>query len=195
MTEAIMDGESGNRLRLLLVVVLLAIVAGGTVDLYLDQPREWLSLHVVYELLMIAAGLVGATALWLGWWRADRSAAALRRSLEESGAERDRWRESARSALEGLGRAIEEQFREWSLTPVEREIALLLLKGHSHKAIANLTGRGERTVRQHSVSIYAKAGLDGRAELAAFFLEDLMLPTPAPSDEQAGAAGPAPMGG
>jgi DNA-binding CsgD family transcriptional regulator len=195
MTETIMDEESGYRLRLLLVVVLLAIVVGGTVDLYLDQPREWLSLHVVYEVLMIAVGLVGATALWLGWWRADRSVAALRRSLEESGAERDRWRESARSALEGLGMAIEEQFCEWSLTPVEREVALFLLKGHSHKAIANLTGRSERTVRQHSVSIYAKAGLDGRAELAAFFLEDLMLPAPQRSDEQVGAAGTGPTGG
>jgi DNA-binding CsgD family transcriptional regulator len=178
MTEAMMDDESGFRLRVLLVVVLLAIVLGGTIDLYLDQPEQWLSLHVIYELLLIAAGLVGATALWLGWWRADRSAAALRRSLQERGAERDRWRESARTALDGLGVAIEQQFRDWSLTPVEREIALLLLKGHSHKAIAKLTGRSERTVRQHSVTIYAKAGLEGRAELAAFFLEDLMLPDP-----------------
>jgi DNA-binding CsgD family transcriptional regulator len=195
MTETIMDEESGSRLRLLLVVVLLTIVVGGTFDLYLDQPTEWLSLHVAYELTMIAAGLVGATALWLGWWRADRSATALRRSLVERGAERDRWRESARSALEGLAAAIEEQFREWSLTPVEREIALLLLKGNSHKAIANLTGRSERTVRQHSVSVYAKAGLDGRAELAAFFLEDLMLPVPERREAPVGAASTGPPGG
>jgi DNA-binding NarL/FixJ family response regulator len=52
----------------------------------------------------------------------------------------------------------------------------LLLKGHGHKQAAALTGRSERTVRQHAVSIYHKAGLSGRAELAAFFLEDLLLP-------------------
>jgi DNA-binding CsgD family transcriptional regulator len=176
MTEVMMGDESGYRLRLLLVVVLLAIVVGGAVDLYLDQPESWLSLHVIYEVVLIAAGLVGATALWLGWWRAERSVLALRRSLTERGAERDRWRESARAALEGLGRAIYAQFSEWSLTPTEREIALLLLKGHSHKAIAALTHRSERTVRQHSVSIYHKADLGGRAELAAFFLGDLVLP-------------------
>ena len=42
--------------------------------------------------------------------------------------------------------------------------------------IAALTGRSERTVRQHAGVAYDKAGLGGRAELAAFFLNDLMLP-------------------
>jgi len=64
----------------------------------------------------------------------------------------------------------------WGLTPAEREVALLLLKGQSHKQIAYTTGRSERTVRQHAVAVYQKSGLSGRAELAAFFLEDLLLP-------------------
>jgi hypothetical protein len=34
------------------------------------------------------------------------------------------------------------------------------------------------TVRQHAVSVYEKSGLQGRAELAAFFLEDVFLPNP-----------------
>jgi len=93
-------------------------------------------------------------------------------------AERDAWRERAQAALENLGQAIDAQFDKWGLTATEREIALLLLKGHGHKQAAALTGRSERTVRQHAVSIYQKAGLSGRAELAAFFLEDLFLPQP-----------------
>jgi hypothetical protein len=36
--------------------------------------------------------------------------------------------------------------------------------------------RSERTVRRHAVSVYRKSGLAGRAELLAFFLEDLLLP-------------------
>ncbi len=36
--------------------------------------------------------------------------------------------------------------------------------------------RSERTVRQHAIAVYSKSGLAGRAELAAFFLEDLLLP-------------------
>jgi DNA-binding CsgD family transcriptional regulator len=98
------------------------------------------------------------------------------RSLEERRAERDAWRASAEKALEGLGRAIDRQFDAWGLTPAEREVALLVLKGLGHKQIAGLTGRSERTVRQHAVTVYGKAGLGGRAELAAFFLQDLMLP-------------------
>lgn len=166
----------GRRLRWLLVLALVSIIVGGTVDLVLDQPQDWISFHVIFETLMIAGALLMATTLWLGWWRAERSALELRRSLEERRAERDRWRESAEQALEGLGRAIDAKFREWELTPAEREVALLLLKGYSHKAIARLTDRSAQTARQHATAIYRKSGLSGRAELAAFFLEDLMLP-------------------
>jgi DNA-binding NarL/FixJ family response regulator len=35
----------------------------------------------------------------------------------------------------------------------------------------------ERTVRQHAVAVYDKAGLVDRAELAAFFLDGVRLPT------------------
>ena len=83
-----------------------------------------------------------------------------------------------RAALEGLGRAIDAQFDAWRLTPAERAVALLVLKGYGHKQIAALTERSERTVRQHAGAVYEKAGLGGRAELSAYFLQDLMLPEP-----------------
>jgi DNA-binding CsgD family transcriptional regulator len=171
-----MGDDTGRGMRLLLVVLLLGIAVGGAIDLFLDAPERWLSVHVVYELLLITGGLGAAFWLWLGWWRAERSNVELRRSLEERRAERDAWRRSAQRALEGLGDAIDEQFRAWRLTPAEREVALLLLKGRSHKEIAATTGRSERTVRQHAIAAYQKAGLGGRAGLAAFFLEGLMLP-------------------
>jgi DNA-binding NarL/FixJ family response regulator len=100
----------------------------------------------------------------------------LRVSLDAQRAERDAWQASARAALEGLGHAIDAQFAAWRLTPTERQVALMLLKGYSHKQIAAMTTRGERTVRQHAGVVYEKAGLAGRAELAAYFLHDLMLP-------------------
>lgn len=171
-----MDEEHGTGLRLLLAGILLVIVAGGVVDLILDAPRAWLTFHVLFELGMVAAALVSATALWLGWWRARRTVATLTRSLAQRQAERDAWRASAEQALEGLGRAIGQQFDHWKLTPAEREVALLLLQGYGHKQIAGVTGRSERTVRQHAVAAYRKAGLGGRAELAAFFLQDVRVP-------------------
>jgi DNA-binding CsgD family transcriptional regulator len=179
MDDTIDDGMGDgidNRLRGILAVALLSIIIGGTADLVMDDPETWLSFHVVFELLMIAGALLMATTLWLGWWRSEHAAAGLRARLEVQREERDRWRASARSALEGLGRAIDEQFDEWRLTPAERTVALLLLKGYGYKQIAALTARSERTVRQHGGVVYEKAGLAGRAELAAFFLQDLMLP-------------------
>lgn len=171
-----MEHENQEHLRVILVVALLSIIVGGSIDLLMDQPEDWLSFHVVFETLMIAGALVMATTLWLGWWRSARSVDALRRSLEARSVERDAWRSSAEHALEGLSRAIDHQFDAWELTPAEREVALLLLKGHSHKAIAKHTERSVQTVRQHAAVVYKKAKLAGRAELAAFFLEDLMLP-------------------
>lgn len=178
MTSRLNFGDSGldTRLHVILAVALGSIIVGGTADLVMDRPQTWLSFHVVFETLMIAGALVMATTLWLGWWRSAHSAVALRQSLETQRAERDAWKASAQTALEGLGRAIDAQFKSWRLTPTEREVALMLLKGYGHKEIAGLTGRSERTVRQHAGVVYEKAGLAGRAELAAYFLHDLMLP-------------------
>ena len=50
------------------------------------------------------------------------------------------------------------------------------LKGFSHKRIGKLTDRSERTARQHAVAVYRKSGCAGRSELAAFFLEGVLLP-------------------
>ena len=86
-----------------------------------------------------------------------------------------RLRKRAESALAGFSTAVERHFQAWNLTPTEREVALLLLKGYGHKQVAARTGRSERTVRQHAVSVYEKSGLGGRAELAAFFLEGVSL--------------------
>lgn len=171
-----MEDDAPPRMRLILVVALAAIIVGGTVDLVLDQPDTWLSFHVIFELLMISGAALMAVALWLAWWRAEKSRSELVKRLELRRAERDAWQDSARKALDGLGAAIDAQFSDWQLTPAEREVSLLLLKGYSHKHVAQATGRSERTARQHAAAVYRKARLGNRNELAAYFLEDLMLP-------------------
>jgi DNA-binding CsgD family transcriptional regulator len=178
MVDLAMHERVDRRLQLLLALALTSIVVVGTIDILLDQPASWLSLHTIFETLMIAGALTMATTLWLGWWRAEHAARRLRQSLEQRTAERDMWQRNARHALEGFGRAIDEEFGAWGLTPTERDVALLLLKGHSYKAIGKLTRRSAATVRQHAAAVYQKAGLGGRAQLAAYFLEDLVLPEP-----------------
>lgn len=178
-----MDDAPDSRLSVPLLLVLLAIVAGGTVDLILDAPDRWLSLHVIYEVGMITTALVMSVVMWRRWREAIHSAGRLQAALDSHRAEREAWRAGAAQSLDGLRRAIDDRLSGWGLTPTEREIALLILKGESHKRIAGLTGRSERTVRQHAVTVYNKSGLRGRAELAAFFLQDLVLPTTPSPDE------------
>lgn len=61
-------------------------------------------------------------------------------------------------------------FETWRLTAAERDIAELMLQGLRYKQIAGKRGTSERTVRQQAQIILKKAGLDGRADLAAHFL-------------------------
>lgn len=170
------DDSPRRRFLLVVGVGLLAVVAGGLIDLYLDDPGTWRSLHVLVEVGIVALSLGLALYLLAEWFRARQALERTEHELERHREERDRWRERARTYLEGLGREIDRQFDDWDLTPSEKEVALLLIKGHSHKEIARRTDRSERTSRQHAGSVYSKAGLSGRAELAAFFLQDLMLP-------------------
>ncbi|MBW2421465.1 MAG: helix-turn-helix domain-containing protein [Deltaproteobacteria bacterium] len=159
-----------------LTALLIAIATWGVVDLVLDRPQAWLSVHVVVEVGFVLLSLGAVLYLWLGWAQARRGLGQAEDRLAANEVERDRWRERATRLLHGLGAEIDSQFERWSLTPAERQVALLLLKGLGHKEAASVLDRSERTVRQHAVSVYRKSGLAGRAELAAFFLEDLLLP-------------------
>jgi DNA-binding NarL/FixJ family response regulator len=170
-------GEQDPKIQLLLSGVFLIVVVGGVIDLILDQPDRLISAHVLFELAIVAVSLASATYLARGWYSASHLVVQLRHSLSDRKVERDAWRARASVAMEGLGTAVSQQFKEWQLTGSERETAVLLLRGYSTKKIARITDRSDRTVRQHAVSVYSKSGLSGRAEFAAFFLGDLTLPT------------------
>lgn len=168
------DTDRGFRLGL--TGLLIAIAAWGVVDLVLDAPEHWLTLHVLVEVGFVLLTLASVIYLWLGWMRARRSLGNTRDRLASNEIERVNWKARATRLLNGLAVEIDAQFERWSLTPAEREVAMLMLKGLGHKQAASVLDRSERTVRQHAVSVYRKSGLAGRAELSAFFLEDLLLP-------------------
>ncbi len=98
------------------------------------------------------------------------------RDLQTARAEGNGWRTKVRSHLAGLKAGLDLQFQEWGMTPAEREVGLLMLKGLSHKEIAALRATTEATVRQQAQSIYRKANLPGKTAFSAFFLEDLFAP-------------------
>lgn len=149
------------------------------VDVVVDYT-EGHSVHIVLE---IVAMLVVLTVVGAMMHRRELRIGNLARDLTRSRREAERWRAEAEHALKGLGAAIDAQFDRWELTPAEREVGLLLLKGLSLRDVAGARGTSERTARDQARAIYRKAGLAGRSELAAFFLEDLLLPS--------GAAAPA----
>ncbi len=69
---------------------------------------------------------------------------------------------------------IKRHFDEWHLSPSECEVALLLIKGMSTQEIAELRQTKPGTVKSQSSAIYQKAGVRGRNELVAYFVEDLL---------------------
>lgn len=122
--------------------------------------------------ILVAA--VAATA-WAALEVRDlgRERVTLLDNLARARTEGDQWRDRAQVYLQGLGEAMRAQFAAWRLTGSEAEIAMLLLKGLSHKEIAGLRATSEATVRQQARGIYLKSGLASRSELAAYFLDDL----------------------
>ncbi len=174
------------RQQRLLVVVLLAIFLVGLVDIVEDGQELVWSTHFFIDLALILLAFSTAVYLWRNLVRAQGSLRQVREALSRRSSERDAWRSRAQKLLLGLGEAIDEQLRGWELTPTERETALFLLKGFSHREIAEITGRSERTVRQHAVAVYRKSGLSGRAELSAFFLEDLLSPAMVAAEQDSG---------
>lgn len=56
------------------------------------------------------------------------------------------------------------------LTPAEREVAVLMVQGHSPGEISQQRGTAIRTVRNQVARIYAKLGVASRAEFVAAYL-------------------------
>ena len=152
------------------IVVLIAV------DLISDYHAGHGPVHFVLELFAGWLAILGVGLFARHAWTMHKAADDLERDLRAQEREAQQWRQEARNALEGLGAAIDREFAKWSLTEAERDVALLLLKGLSHKEVATARHTSEGTVRQQSLAIYRKAGLTSRASLAAFFLEGLSLP-------------------
>ena len=82
--------------------------------------------------------------------------------------------QALRAASGAFMELVDERFEEWALTPAERDVALVALKGMSISEIATLRQTSEGTVKAQTNAIYRKAGVTGRPQLLSVFVEDLM---------------------
>jgi len=159
------------------VITFLTIAFFLFIDIADDLAHGAHLTHVLLE----GIGLSISTVMFIWLYRNETKEVSYQlqtasQNLSQVMADRDVWRTKALQFLDGLGRVIDEQFEKWHLSESEKDIGLLILKGLSHKEIADIRATSERTVRQQATSIYAKAGLENKNQLAAFFLEDLILP-------------------
>jgi putative tricarboxylic transport membrane protein len=139
-----------------------------------EQRLEWM--------LALASGIV-ALLIALRWQKltARHREESLRQALQELSQEvEQRSREAEQRDQDiaairvGMNVQIEREFERWGLTCAERGVAHLTLKGLRLKDIARARNTSDRTVRQQAQAIYRKAGLDGRTDLSAYFLESVL---------------------
>jgi DNA-binding CsgD family transcriptional regulator len=172
---------SGVAITLFLSLVLAETLAS-------DEPFSPADFAIdLFETALLAGAVVftSYSAQEIREGRVERG--ALLGKLSMARAEGEKWRSAAITHANGLGSAIQQQFADWRLTASECDVAILMLKGLSHKEIAQIRNSSAATVRQQAAAIYGKSGLTSRAELAAYFLEDLFPPESARSGNGHGA--------
>jgi DNA-binding NarL/FixJ family response regulator len=155
------NAQSASIVALLIVTILVIT------DVVMDALAGGAPAHLAMEAFAAFIAL-SALAVLLRDWRNSRTRVA---QLDEEAAV---WKQRSKKWIDGLAQEIDQQMTRWGFTPSEKDVAFLLIKGLSTKDIAAVRGRSEQTVRTQAASIYTKAGVSGRTQLAAWFLEDLV---------------------
>jgi len=172
-----MFSHDEHRTRWFLAVIGIGAVTALLTLEFITEEGAVNALDVVLEVSELVLTLTAAAGLTLLFSRMQsqhEEKLALIRDLAASHTDGEGWRLQLRMHLDGLGVAIGQQLQQWKFTDAEAEVALLMLKGCSHKEISLLRGTSEATVRQQARAAYEKSGTKSRAGFCAFFLEDLL---------------------
>ena len=165
-----MKNRSQNLRRTAATVLSVAIVLPVfcalffTIDLLMDMFL--VSEYTREAQIFVGFEAIAVFSLWLGVYLGARQIWELRsrnQVIEDQ-------LKTARGAFHDL---MMERFSDWKLTPSERDVALLILKGMTTAEVAQLRGAAEGTVKSQSSAIYRKAGVANRAQLISSFIEEL----------------------
>lgn len=160
--------------RILIGLLLSFICLLTAIDVYEDFEEGTELRHLGLDLGIALASLIAVVFLVskMRWKRKRIELLTKQKMILQDIAEK--YKEKSQLVVKGLSTQIDEEFTNWGLSHAEREVALLLLKGLSNTEIAEVRQSAEKTVRHQSTAVYKKAGLKGRGELQAYFLEDLL---------------------
>ena len=110
------------------------------------------------------------------YWNQQKALQALQQKLGKFKSGLSNLEPKAAEIANRYRNVMQRQFDAWQLTESEQDVVILMLKGLSFREIAQLRETREKTVRQQASSVYRKADVTSRNELAAWFFEDLLEP-------------------
>lgn len=155
-------------------ICFVAVIA--TLDLLEDIENEPGALYLLVDVMYLGSMLAVLIYLWRYLpLTLSQTNIALTTQIVEKHRDIENWKQKASDTMKGFSQLISMQFDEWGLSNAEKEVALLLLKGLSIKEISYVRGTSPGTTRQQATALYEKANISSRAELSAFFLEDVLL--------------------
>ena len=160
-----------NKETTLISILSLIVIASG-IDIMTDLTHGAPTQHIIKESVVVLIAIITIVSLIRGLRKQAREIHRLKNTLQDHPP--PRASSYILDARKRLSEVITQQFDEWGLTPSEREVGWLLLKGLSLKEIAGIRNTLEKTVRQQASAIYRKAELPGRHAFAAWFIEDLL---------------------
>jgi len=160
--------ERVNRQLLTLNIIQLVCGVGFTVDLLLEfpAPAGWRYLSLEGALHLGSESLIMGLLI-LGF-------AIARHAMRTLNGQRDRLDHTLRALRGDFDRILNVRFDGWNLTPAQRDVALLALRGLRLSEIARHRGSAEGTVKAHLGAVFRAADVRTRSELMGLFMEDFL---------------------
>ena len=162
-------------LTCLQVAVFIMVCADVTFDVVEGLPMKAMIFDLSLEGSILILVLISTNYIWRRFTHVSDSKNALHIDLEKTKDLASMWEKKSKQFIIEFQKHLLVKFEQWKLSKSEREIAILLLKGKTSKDIASERFTSERTIRNQCRSLYEKAGLSGKNELSAYFLNELIL--------------------
>lgn len=125
----------------MLLVIITLLTTSDLISDYLEGTEAW---HLAVEALVVLLSVGGIAYLLQAFIKRQGELEQLKLQLAETNDHLSEARQQIRTAGQEYTQVIQKQFDTWQLTPSEKEVASLLLKGLSFDEIANVRNTKEK---------------------------------------------------